>query len=226
MSCTKKRGFTLVEILIAATILSLILVISYKVFVSFSRSFQQGSWSLNTQNKLRNALSLIREEMQKATPLTVVSMSGTAITEASYELNLTYSAIGLDADGWCKLPGNSDIASWYICLPYVTGDADSPGARFKCELKLENGQIIYTKTLEDGSDPKNKERIFNNHRIIEDVASVLVKLDAFDPDDKTAMVASLVSLKVRVDHPDKNAYEFAHVIAETGAKIEVPVNSL
>ena len=224
MTRTKRAGFTLVEILVAATILSLTLVIGYKVFVGFSRSFQQGSWSLNAQNKLRNALTFVREEMQKATPLTTVSMSGTEITEASYELNLTIAGATVDAEGWSELPANSDIATWYICLPYVTGDADSPGARFKCELKLENGQIFYTKTLEDGSDPKNKERTFSNHRVIEDVAYVRVKLEAFDPDNSTA--GSLVSLKVRVDHPDKNAYEFAHVIAETGAKIEVAVNSI
>lgn len=213
MRRTKPAGFTLVEILVAATVLSVLLLIGYRVFVGFSKSFQKGNWSLSTQNKLRNALTFIREEMQKATPLTTVSMSGTDITEAGFEFFLTSSD---------ELTGNANIAEWHICLPYVAGDTTSPGAKFKCELKLDGGKIVYTKTLEDGSDPQNKERTFSNHTVIEDVASIKVALTAFDPDNISA--GSLVSLDVRVEHPDKHAYEFAHVIAESGAKVEVTVN--
>ncbi|PKL43256.1 MAG: hypothetical protein CVV41_11085 [Candidatus Riflebacteria bacterium HGW-Riflebacteria-1] len=210
MKCAKKAGFTLVEILVAATILSVLLLIGYRVFVSFSRSFQQGSWSLATQNKLRNALTFVREEMQKATPMTTVSFSGTEITETGYEFYLTAAE---------ELTGDGKIAEWHICLPYVT--SETSGARFKCELKLDGGRIIYTKTLEDGSDPENKERTFSNHTVIGDVASIKIDRTFFDPDDPPA--GSLVSLDVRVEHPDKHAYEFAHVIAESGAKVEVEV---
>jgi len=213
MRFPKKSGFTLVEILIAATVLSLALVVGYKVFVSFSRSFQKGSWSLTTQNKLRNALTFIREEMQKATAYTTVSVDGTNITEAGFEFNLTA------AD---ELTGNGEIANWHICLPYVSGDPTSPGAKFKCELKLENGSIFYTKTmLPDSSDPEGKEQTYNNRKIIADVANIKIRLDPFDPDSISA--GSLITLEVRVEHPDKEAYEFAHVIAETGAKVEVKV---
>lgn len=214
MRTSKKSGFTLVEILIAAAVLSLVLVIGYKVFVGFSRSFQKGNWSLSTQNKLRNALTFIREEMQKATALTTVSLGGTDITEAGFEFNLTSAE---------ELTGSGDIADWYICLPYVSDPAaNSPGAKFKCTLKLENGSIVYTKVLEDGSDPENKEQTYSNKTVISDVASIKIRLENFDPDNISA--GSLVTLEVRVEHPDKANYEFAHVIAETGAKIEVKVN--
>jgi hypothetical protein len=198
--------------LIAAAVLSILLLIGYRVFVSFSKSFQKGNWSLTTQNKLRNALTFIREEMQKATPLTTVSLGGTDITEAGFEFNLTA------AD---ELTGDGEIANWYICLPYVTGDPDSPGAKFRCELKLENGTILYTKTI-DGSDPLNKEQTYSNYKVISDVASLKIRVDPFDPDNISA--GTLVTLEARVEHPDKVAYEFAHVIAETGAKVEVKVN--
>jgi len=213
MRSPKKSGFTLVEILIAAAVLSLALVIGYKVFVGFSRSFQKGNWSLSTQNKLRNALTFMREEMQKATALTTVSLGGTDITEAGFEFNLTSAE---------ELTGSGEIANWHICLPYVAGDPDSPGAKFKCELKLENGTILYTKTLlPDGSDPKNKEQTYANHTVISDVASIKIRTSDFDVDNISA--GTLVTLEIRVEHPDKQLYEFAHVIAETAAKIEVKV---
>lgn len=208
----KKLGFTLVEILIAAAILSLLLGIGYRVFVGFSRSFQKGNWSLTNQNKLRNALTFIREEMQKATSMTVVSMSGTEITEANYELKLT------TAD---ELDGNGVIANWAICLPYVSGDPDSPGATFRCNLKLENGGLLYSKTRENGSDPLNKEKTYANYCIIDDVGKIKIALEPFDPDNTTA--GSLVILDIRVNHPDQNAQPNAHVTAQTGAKIEVKV---
>lgn len=203
----------MVEILIAAAVLSLALVIGYKVFVGFSKSFQKGNWSLATQNKLRNALTFIREEMQKATPMSNVSMGGATITVDGYELTLT------SAD---ELTGNGDIASWFICLPFVTGDLDSPGAVFKCELKLADGKILYTKTLQPGgSDPLNKEVEFNDHTVIENVASIKIDLANFDNDVPDS--GSMIILTVRVEHPDQVNYEAAHVTAETGAKVEVKV---
>jgi len=214
MRLSKRAAFTLVEILIAAVVLSLLLIIGYRIFFGFSKSFNKGSWSLSTQNKLRNALTFIREEMQKATPLTTVQLSGTEITEAGYEFNLT------SAD---ELTGSGQIADWHICLPYISDPAaNSPGAVFKCNLKLDNGRIIYDKTLEDGSDPQNKEQTYNNRLIIEDVANIKVRVESFDPDNISA--GSLITLEVRIEHPDKDNYEFAHVIAETGAKIEVKLN--
>ncbi|HAE40719.1 MAG TPA: hypothetical protein DCG57_19115 [Candidatus Riflebacteria bacterium] len=213
MGSPKKSGFTLVEILVAATVLSLALVVGYRVFVSFSRSFQKGSWSLASQNKLRNALTFIREEMQKATPLSEVSMGGAKVTTDGYEFNLT------PAD---ELTGNGEIANWHICLPFVTGDADSPGAVFKCELKLENGKILYTKTmLPGGSDPNNNEQTYNDRKVIEDVASITIGLAPFDNDIPDS--GSMITLIVQVEHPDKINYESAHVTAETAAKVEVKV---
>jgi len=213
MKLPRKFGFTLVEILIAAAVLSLALLIGYKVFVGFSKSFQKGNWSLSTQNKLRNALTFIREEMQKATPLSNVNMGGATITVDGYELTLT------SAD---ELTGNGDIAEWFICLPFVTGDPDSPGAVFKCELKLADGKILYTKTMQPGgSDPLNKEVEYSNHTVIENVASIRIDLANFDNDVPDS--GSMITLTVKVEHPDQVNYEAAHVIAETGAKVEVKV---
>ncbi len=207
-----RTGVTLVEIMVAAGVLALLLLIGFKVFSGFSNSFQKGSWALSTQNKLRNALTFVREEMQKATAMTVVSLSGTTVTETNYEFLLNSND---------TLTGNATIAKWAICMPYVATDPDSPGATFRCELSLAGGDLIYKKTLEDGSDPKNKEKLHSAYKVIDNVSEIKLALEAFDPDNNTA--GSLVSLNVKVVHPDSNAHPDAHVTAQTGAKVEVTV---
>lgn len=207
-----RNGVTLVEIMVAAGILALLLLVSFKVFTGFSNSFQKGSWALSTQNKLRNALTFVREEMQKATAMTVVSLSGATITEANYEFLL---------NGNDTLTGNATIAKWAICMPYVASDPDSPGATFRCELSLAGGDLIYKKTLEDGSDPKSKEKLYSGYKVIDNVSEIKLALEPFDPDNNTA--GSLVSLNVKVVHPDSSAHPDAHVTAQTGAKVEVTV---
>lgn len=207
----KRAAFTLVEILIASAVLSLLTFYGYKVFISMSRSFQKGSWALATQNKLRNGLHFLREEMQKATYRTDVMVNGTTISEVGFQLKLT-SAETLTS---------GEIAHWYICLPFVTGDADSPGAIFKCELKLTNGVLLFSKGREEGSDPLNKERLFSNYKIIDNVEEVKVTTEDFDPDNK--QMGSLITLEVKVIHHDTNLFPNAHVIDRTGAKVEVEV---
>ena len=207
-----KTGVTLVEILIAAGVLSVLLLVGFRVFRGFSQSFQKGSWSLNTQNQLRNALTFVREEMQKATSMTVVSLSGTTITEANYEFHLNANE---------DLTGDASVARWAICLPYVANDTENPGATYRCELKLEKGVLLYTKTLEDGSDPKKKEKTFNRYPIIDQVANLKLGVEPFDPDNSTA--GNLITIEIKVVHPDPVAQPDAHVTAQTGAKIEMSV---
>ncbi len=212
MNESRKNGVTLVEIMIAAGVLALLLLVGFRVFRGFSQSFQKGSWSLNTQNQLRNALTFVREEMQKATAMTVVSISGTTITEASYEFQLNSND---------TLTGNVTVARWAICMPYVNSDPDSPGATFRCELKLENGVLLYEKKLEDGSDPKKKEKLYSGYKIIDNVDEIKLTLEPFDPDNSTA--GSLVGIAMKVVHPDRVAQPEANVTAQTGAKVEVSV---
>jgi prepilin-type N-terminal cleavage/methylation domain-containing protein len=209
----KKRtvGFTLVEILIASAVLSIFTFFGYKVFIAMSRSFQKGSWALATQNKLRNGLHFVREEMQKATYRTDVTLGGTVISDVGFQLKLA------SAD----TVTSGDIAQWYICLPFVSGDADSPGAIFKCELKLENGVLLLSKGKEQGDDPLNKERLLNNYKVIDNVEEVRITEEPFDPDNER--MGSMITLEILVRHHDRDHFPEAQVIDRTGAKVEVEV---
>jgi prepilin-type N-terminal cleavage/methylation domain-containing protein len=210
-----KNGFTMVEMLIASAVLTIFLVAGYKVFVAISRSFQKGSWSLATQNKLRNGLTFIREEMQKATYKTDVKLDGTVITKDGYKFHLNSND---------EITNNAEIAAWKICMPFVDGDTSvSPGAIFECSLELKDGKLLYTKTLKTGSDPQNKERLLNNYMVVEDVAKITLGTTLFDPDDPEK--GSLISVEIEIRHPDTNNFANTHVIDRTGAKVELEVKA-
>ena len=62
-----RKAFTLVEVVIALAIFSLLLVGIYNVFIGGSKTAGKGQWINNTVDQMRNALSFISTEIRKAT---------------------------------------------------------------------------------------------------------------------------------------------------------------
>ena len=63
----KRKAFTLVEVVIALAIFSLLLTGIYKVFIGGSKTAGKGQWINTTVDQMRNALNLISAEIRKAT---------------------------------------------------------------------------------------------------------------------------------------------------------------
>ena len=63
----KRKAFTLVEVVIALAIFSLLLTGIYRVFIGGSKTAGKGQWINNTVDQMRNALSFISAEIRKAT---------------------------------------------------------------------------------------------------------------------------------------------------------------
>jgi hypothetical protein len=153
--------------------------------------------------------------MQKASYKTEVTVSGTNIFDGAPEFLLNESGL-IDSD--------AVIAKWKICLPEIQNDPDSPGAVVQCELKLAGGELLYSKSVIEGSDPTNKERALSNYRVVTNVSEIEVSKELFDPDDPRK--GSLIVLNITIEHPDKANFPNAHVIDRTGAKVEVEVGAL
>lgn len=69
-----KRAFTLVEVLIAMTVLSLFLGGVYKLFIGGSKTADKGQWINTTVDQMRNALNIISQEVRSSTyPTTMFS---------------------------------------------------------------------------------------------------------------------------------------------------------
>ncbi len=206
----RNSAITMVEVLVASTVLSMFVFFGYKVFFAVSNSFQKGNWSLATQNRLRNGLNLVREEMQKASYESRVQMSGTFVTKDNYEFCLNTNE---------NIAGDALVARWFIGIPYRTIGGVSSGAVFQSELRLTGGRLLYSKIAVLDDDPS--ERKFNNYLIAENVVSLNLIVTPFDIDRPLA--ATLVTLDIEVEHPDRERHPNARVRSETGAKIEVEV---
>lgn len=203
-----RSGITLVEVLVASAVLSMLVSFGYKVFFAVSASFQKGNWALATQSKLRNGLNFVREEMQKASYHSRVQVNGTVVTKDDYEFSLSA------AD---EIVGNGNIAKWFIGFPFKS--SDGTGAVFECELKLVGGSLLYSKQILDGGEPS--ERTFNNHIVIENVSKITLALEPVDPDEPLS--GNMVVLDVEIEHADKVRHPEAKVMAQTGAKVQVEV---
>ena len=68
----KRKAFTLVEVVIAMAIFSLLLAGIYKVFIGGSQTAGKGQWINNSVDQMRNALSFISSEIRKATYPTTI----------------------------------------------------------------------------------------------------------------------------------------------------------
>lgn len=63
-----KRGFTLIEIMIAAGLLSLLMTGVFSIYRSGSKSFVAGSWRLEEQKRLQNFLGALSRDISMANP--------------------------------------------------------------------------------------------------------------------------------------------------------------
>ncbi|HEY9070082.1 MAG TPA: prepilin-type N-terminal cleavage/methylation domain-containing protein [Candidatus Ozemobacteraceae bacterium] len=204
------RGFTLLEILIAASVLTIFLTGVYRVYRGVARSFQQTSWSLAMQTEARNGLTFLREEMQRASYKTTISIASVVI-EDSKMMKIRSGTTQSDAV----------LAEWYIGIPFRT-DTPSTGACFKSSVAFSGGKLVYTKTLDSGTN--TGEPLFNGKVLMQNLASVTLALEPFDIDDASG--TKLVNIIVELRHPMREQYPNTKVIERTAAKVDVKVEEL
>lgn len=192
------------------------MIVGYRVFSSYSHGLARGNWALTTQNKIRNALNFVREEMQKASHRTEVFISGVTVESQDHEFMLRTGA-DISQDGV--------LAEWTIGIPFRPSQTPDPGATYRSRLELVDGNLVYNKQIYGvGTDPNNLEQSYDNYVLLENVTSVSLSYDDFDPDDPSE--GFLVSIAIEVSHPDTVRYANMRSVSQTGAKVEVEVNEL
>ena len=202
-----KRGFTIVEILVAAAICAVFFTGVYRIYRSVTRTMQRSQWSLKAQQHAQNGLNFLREEMQRASYKTTVKINETTFETAGFEFYLSNS-----------FPASTDqeLARWTIGVPVPGGDS----AILKSSLKLAGGKLLYTRTA-DAKAPQDKA--FTDRAVISDIASLTITTEPFDPAMEIA--GTLVKISVTIRHPDQVRFPTTFVDAQTGAKVEVEVKT-
>ena len=202
----KKYGFTVVEIAIACIVFVLLMGGAYGVFSGASKGFQRSTKSLTMQNEMRNGLTFIREEMQRASYKSVIKINGNSIDESKH-FSLCKNA---------EIEGNSNkrLAKWYICKPFV----GTSGVVFTCTLDIADNKIYYTKKVTEGSDATEKE--FDNKVVMTQIGKIKFSTEEFVAGSSNQ--GALINMETFAVNSTSGQADLT-VSAQTGARIEVKV---
>ncbi|MBF0545086.1 MAG: prepilin-type N-terminal cleavage/methylation domain-containing protein [Candidatus Riflebacteria bacterium] len=159
-------GFTMVELVVAALVLSVFLTGGYMVYRSVLGTVKQTSWSLSAQQKARNGLDFARREMERASYFSRCTPSSINTIDLNYEFNLWPGAY--------KNPVDQMVASWAVCSPLSGG---STGFVMRCGLRYYAGRLMYYKTREQGPDLSENE--VSGKILMDNVASLTVSKSQF-----------------------------------------------
>ncbi|HNV71496.1 MAG TPA: prepilin-type N-terminal cleavage/methylation domain-containing protein [Candidatus Ozemobacteraceae bacterium] len=203
-----RRGFTLMEIIIASIVMVGFFVGVYKVYSAVMKSAKKTNWSLSAQQWARNGLTLIREEMQRASDkIEFDGIGKSTITPMPFKINAT-----------SPVPDGGKIAEWYICIPFKNVEGTEPGAVLKSTLTLQGGKVTYERKKESGDNSHDPDI---TRVIMENVGSFSIDIEPLDVDFSEK--GKLVKLGVELKHPSTTEFPDTRVIEETAAKVEVEV---
>lgn len=152
-------GVTLVEILIAAGLLSLFMTAVFSVYRSSTSGFVSGSWRAEEQKKLQTLISgLSRDLSQANTQLTMIASDGNRssvmatplyINKNLYSFEAAPKFLKADVTKWLCL------AAFSISYPYIEANptlvsAEQPGKWSGVSIWVKNRDIRYVRTGSPG----------------------------------------------------------------------------
>lgn len=193
-------GITIVEVLIAAAIMSIATVAVYNLFFSGAKTAAVGMWRSKSNQDLRNGLRLIREDLARATYPSVVNDGGTEWPDRE--------------NHHCTIiPGRTDagsdatLLSFYMCTPELNiGGVAKAGDKTHCQLSVEGNKLRYTR---EGTQNMNKI-------LISDFDYVDISSEA----SAENVEKNNVTVEIGTIHP---LYKATKVVQKLVAKVEVEV---
>jgi len=136
------RGFTLIEMLVAAAIAAFILSSAYYLLSGALRGFQKGTDRLDAMRTCRKALDHVRKDVQESVGNIVVEETGFA---ENYLLKI--NKFELDEDGYPKLDPDSATGLMGITVEYLYRDSNLT----RTEISPDGGETsrIIAKNIDD-----------------------------------------------------------------------------
>lgn len=204
-----RRGYTIMEVLIASALMSALLIGAWRIYVASARGAERAAWYTRSEVELRNALRMLREDLARA------SYASTLHINQPAEIDRTTLARYLPG----RLEAGEDVdetlLTWYVCRPdrNELGDpGPDPAERMVCTLSLKGNVLHYTRTGSFGGS-RDLER-----ELVHQVEWVEVSRNATgDPDVNTC------TLKVKTVHP---THSRTGVEMDVSAKVEVVIEEL
>ncbi|MDD3001675.1 MAG: prepilin-type N-terminal cleavage/methylation domain-containing protein [Candidatus Riflebacteria bacterium] len=138
----EKNGFTLVELIIATGLLSLVIISAFSLSSSSHKSFEAGSWRINTQKEAQRFLLRFKETIEQANHANLVAANGN-VTRVGGARNVTI------ASPWYNKVASSTNSGILFASSSVPARAASPelGSPAKNGIWKGIGLECFNKTL-------------------------------------------------------------------------------
>ncbi len=150
-----KIGVTLVEILIAAGLLSLFMTAAFSIYSSSTRGFISGSWRAEEQKRLQSLISAISRDLSQAnSEMTQISSTGVRTVVLSTPLYVNKNLYSFEAaPKFMKAdsPKWVCVAAFSISYPHIEANAtlmsaEEAGKWSGVSLWLKNRDLRYIRT--------------------------------------------------------------------------------
>jgi hypothetical protein len=201
-----KVGMTLIEIVMGASILAMLFFFSYRLFSSFTRTQEVGHWAATTTKQLRNGLTLLRNEMSRATKPEVVTQRGSVPFDTGNgdrELFMYVPAtIPFETE---NVSVDQKLLHFYMCRPgkqSLPGETDIAPEILSGTLYLEGGKLKYRRQIV--TQPADyPEKIGAQSQIIaEHISKISITVsEVADPDDLSVKNRNLLTIALTSRHP-------------------------
>ncbi|MBU1107524.1 MAG: prepilin-type N-terminal cleavage/methylation domain-containing protein [Candidatus Riflebacteria bacterium] len=149
----KQKGFTLVEILVAASILSFLLVSVFMIFRELTTSYRIGEWRTSRQKDLQLLLLALKEDLEKANSAYIIKSTGIAdLVTPELSININTKAFNAAESGTNKIASNNtnqSVAYFAILKSAVEASEFSgltSGKWQGCSLVLMSRSLTYMRT--------------------------------------------------------------------------------
>lgn len=219
-----RSGVTLIEIMMGASILAMLFFVSYRLFSSFTRTQEVGHWAATTTKQLRNGLTLLRNELSRATKPEVVTQKGSE----------PFNTGNGDREQFLYLPdtipfetedvtSNRKLLHFYMCRPGkqgLPGETDIGPEILSGALFLSGGKLRYRRTIEaqPGDFP---EKIGALEQVIaENISKITISSkEVADLNDLSVKNRNILTISLTSKHP---RYQNSTVTESLEATFEVP----
>lgn len=155
----KKTGVTLVEILIAAGVLSLFMTAVFSVYRSGSRGFVSGTWRAEEQKKLQTFISALTRDLSQAnSDLISIAADGTRTVVMSTPLYISKDLYKFDSEPKFLNAGTDKwfcLLAFSISYPHIAANgtlmaAEQPGRWSGVSVWVKGRNIRYVRTGSPG----------------------------------------------------------------------------
>lgn len=151
----RKFAFTLIELLIATSILTALIVAVVGAFKSGADGFTVGQWKSNAQKKAQQFLLRLRDVIEKSNNAEAVLQNGNVLTAS---MPLRINSLYWNTTGTGNI--RALILSCAICKPYVQGNnslatSEQRGQWSAVTLYASNGNLVLKKSnnVDDANVP-------------------------------------------------------------------------